>query len=573
MRAYEQFARLIADEGVRSVFGVLGDGNMHWVAAYRTLPACEWRAAWHESGAVWMADGYAMRIGDVGVATVTMGPGLAQALPALMTATRARRPIVIVTAAVPDTQPPHAQFANQADLVAAAGARYVPVAAASGLAAGLAQAMRSAREGVPAVLAVDLGVFEHAEAAEQLPARAEAAAPALDDDQLIAAVQALTAAARPLFLLGGGVRDSGCVEATLVLGRRVGAAFATTIGGRTALGDEPWDLGVVGMMANPLARELAAQADVVVVLGSSLDRYNTDGGRLADGALLVRVDRRPPDQLWSPGTRDVHVTGELPAVIAALSARVAASASSGFRTDETRAALEREAARQSSLAQLPTRDGINPWAVVAELDRQLPGDAHVVVGIGHFWYFVAPYLSARPQRTLHFTHGFASIGQAIPVGVGAALAPGTGRVVVVEGDGSAVMNIQELQAAVGHGADLLVIVLDNEAYASEYHKLAIAGLDPSSSTFADAPFDLVAVATAMGALATRTDDLDSFAAALRELLPERGVRLIDVRISVETMSETYVRQHLTRSDTSDAATTPSHSAAWTHDAPSGERSR
>ncbi|MDT4933872.1 MAG: hypothetical protein QOK11_1764, partial [Pseudonocardiales bacterium] len=98
MKTYQQLALLLADAGVTTVFGVMGDGNMHWIAAYREQPGCRWRPAWHEAGAVWMADGYAAATGDVGVATVTMGPGLAQSLAALATAVRVRRPLLLITA-------------------------------------------------------------------------------------------------------------------------------------------------------------------------------------------------------------------------------------------------------------------------------------------------------------------------------------------------------------------------------------------------------------------------------------------------------------------------------------------
>jgi thiamine pyrophosphate-dependent acetolactate synthase large subunit-like protein len=372
----------------------------------------------------------------------------------------------------------------------------------------------------------------------------------------------------PLVLLGGGVRAAGCRDAALALGRQIGAAFGTTTGGRTALPDEPWNLGVLGMMGGPLARAVADRADLVLVLGAALDRYNTDGCRLGADARLVRVDRRPPEELWAPAPDPIDITGDLPEALAGLTSRLAGHHATGLRTAALRRDLDDERARAEALAEIATADGPNPWAVVSELDAMLPPDAHVVVGIGHFWYFVAPYLRPDPHRTFHFTTGFASIGQALPAGVGAALA-GAGRpVVVVEGDGSVAMNIQELQAAVRHGADLLVIVLDNQAYGSEYHKLALAGFDPRAGAFDETPFDLVAVATSMGATARRAEDADELRAALRDLVPARGVRLLDARISTSTVSETYARLHGTPPGVVDPTTRLSHPAELTVHAPS-----
>jgi thiamine pyrophosphate-dependent acetolactate synthase large subunit-like protein len=147
-------------------------------------------------------------------------------------------------------------------------------------------------------------------------------------------------------------------------------------------------------------------------------------------------------------------------------------------------------------------------------------------------------------RRFHFACGFGLIGQALPVAVGAAAAVGDRHpVVAIEGDGSLLMNVQELQAAVRHGVDLLLVVMNNQAYGSEYHKLALADLNVAGSEFDSIPFDVVEVSRAMGATARRAGDPDQLRAGLRELLPLSGVRVIDAQISRSTLSEVYERQH------------------------------
>jgi acetolactate synthase-1/2/3 large subunit len=394
------------------------------------------------------------------------------------------------------------------------------------------------------VLAIDLDVFlDPADSVDaEVPGTGTRAARHAEPLALAAAADALRAATAPMVVIGRGVRNAGCLDAALQLGRRIGAVFATTLGGRTALPDEPFDTGVIGMMADPTARALAARADLVLVLGAALDRYNCDGGDFARDAHVIRVDIRPPDELWSPSERTTWLTGNVSDVVPALTAELPEAA--GIRTADVRAALAAERARQDALAELRPVDGANPWAMVAELDGALPADAYVVVGIGHFWYFVAPYLRPAPQRRFHFACGFGLIGQALPVAVGAAAAVGDRQpVVAIEGDGSLLMNVQELQAAVRHGVDLLLVVMNNQAYGSEYHKLALAGLDVSGSEFDTIPFDVVEVSRAMGATARRAADPNQLRAALRELLPLPGVRVIDSQISRSTLSEVYERQH------------------------------
>ena len=111
MKAYEAFAKRLAGHGCATVFGLMGDGNMYWVSAYAALEGTTWYPAWHEAGALGMADGYAATSGRVGVATVTMGPGLAQSLAALTAAVRTHRALLLITAEVTDNPPGQAQSA------------------------------------------------------------------------------------------------------------------------------------------------------------------------------------------------------------------------------------------------------------------------------------------------------------------------------------------------------------------------------------------------------------------------------------------------------------------------------
>ena len=105
------------------------------------------------------------------------------------------------------------------------------------------------------------------------------------------------------------------------------------------------------------------------------------------------------------------------------------------------------------------------------------------------------------------------------------------------------MNLQELQSAVRFGADLLVIVLNNEAYGSEFLKLGIAGLDPAGGAFGQ-PVDITAVASALGARARRVRTLTELQEGLAAFGQSGGVRVLDIAIARSVMSEAYQRMHL-----------------------------
>lgn len=554
MKVSQIIARRLRDAGIAVVFGVMGDGNMHWLAEYAALPGVRWCPAWHEAGAVGMADGYARAVGreSVGVATVTMGPGLAQALAALTAAVRTRSPVLVITAESDHASPPNAQDVDQRSWAATAGARYRLVTEPADLSATLADVMACARSGRPAVLAVAASLMDSEQDDEAPPATSP---PAADPARthltgLDTAGRLLASARRPLVLLGRGAELSGAVEAAVEVGRRIGACFLTTVPakGCLAVARDPFDLGLAGTMAHPPARRLAATADVVLVVGAALDGHNTSGGSFFGDARLIRVDIRPPAQMWRPEGVVVEITADAATTITRLAAELPSGPKPGrgpgLRNPETEGLLTGEPSRRAALATAQPADGLNPWAVIAAIDDAVSARAHIVTGVGHFWYFAAPYLSARPGRTFHFGYGFGLIGQALPLAIGAAVARGPGRqTVAIEGDGSFLMNPQELQSAVRFGADLQVIVLNNAAYGSEFHKLGLAGLDPAAGAF-DRPADVVAIARALGADARRADTMDELHAGLAAFAASGGVRVLDIGIARSVMSEAYQRMHV-----------------------------
>jgi acetolactate synthase-1/2/3 large subunit len=555
LKVSQIIARRLRDAGVAVVFGVMGDGNMHWLAEYAALPGVRWCPAWHEAGAVGMADGYARAAGRerIGVATVTMGPGLAQALAALTAAVRTRSPVLVITAEPDHVSPPNAQDVDQRSWAATAGARYRLVTDPADLSAALAETMASARSGHPAILAVAANLMnrehdtEHDSEAPPTtipPATSPAGTQTTDLDT---AARLLAASRRPLVLLGRGAELSGAVEAAVEVGRRIGACFLTTVPakGCLAAAQDPFDLGLAGTMAHPPARRLASTADVVLIVGAALDAHNTAGRSFFGDARLIRVDTRPSAQLWRPAGDVIEITADATAAITRLATALPPGRRPGLRGPDTAALLASEPARRAALAATQPADGLNPWAVIAAIDDAVSDSAHIVTGVGHFWYFAAPYLSARPGRTFHFGYGFGLIGQGLPLATGGAVAAteANRQTVAIEGDGSFLMNPQELQSAVRFGADLLVIVLNNAAYGSEFHKLGIAGLDPAAGAF-DRPADLVAVARALGADARRIGTMDELHAGLAAFAASGGVRVLDIGVARAVMSEAYQRMHL-----------------------------
>ncbi|MGH7247638.1 MAG: thiamine pyrophosphate-binding protein, partial [Pseudomonadota bacterium] len=232
---YAALAQSFAAEGVDTHFTLMGDGNMHWVAAMQKLPGISTFSARHEHCATAMAMGYHLATGKVGVASVTCGPGFTQIMTALTTAARARIPLVVFAGEAPI----HAQWYNQAldqpPFAAACDAYYISAHSPRRMYQYVREAFYIARhERRPVVLGVpydlqkeplpNIGAYQPSSAV--LP-RTEPRPP--DPDQIDQVVGKLARARCPLVLAGRGVLLAGAAKEVEAIAERSGALLATTL--------------------------------------------------------------------------------------------------------------------------------------------------------------------------------------------------------------------------------------------------------------------------------------------------------------------------------------------------------
>ena len=136
------------------------------------------------------------------------------------------------------------------------------------------------------------------------------------------------------------------------------------------------------------------------------------------------------------------------------------------------------------LRQEATGGRLHPVDVVRALDGPIGHDSMVVVGVGHFWSFPIMYLRGRPPEQFRVTYDFGSIGQGLPTAIGCAAARPERPTVLFEGDGSLLMQIQELETLRRVNLPVLVVVMNDDGYGAEIHKLRAKGLNAAAATFA-----------------------------------------------------------------------------------------
>jgi len=347
----------------------------------------------------------------------------------------------------------------------------------------------------------------------------------------------LAAAQRPVILAGHGARAAAAKAEILQLAERVGALLATSLKAKGFFAGEPYDLGICGTFSAAPAEQLLSQADFVLAVGAEVGYYTSEGGFAFPAADIARIDLRPaPDAIgFLPG---MYVHGEARETVAALNRELEARKFSqeGARTAEARRVLQ----TPSAVFDKPS-DGIDPRELSTTLSRLLPAGCLVTCGAAHFFSFPVMYLSLPAGSEMNFCYQLGAVGQALPVAIGIGVGnPGRPHV-VIEGDGSLMMNIQELDTAARLKIPMVLLVWNDAGYGAEVHKLRAKGFDPALAQW-ESP-DFATVARGFGGDGVRVDDIAELKPAVERGLRSKGLFVIDVRVSASTLSDPYEKLH------------------------------
>ena len=542
MKVYEAVAEALVAEGCETLFGLMGDGNMSLWGAIARAGKIKIISTRHEAGAVAMADGYSRATGSVGFATVTCGPGLTQVGTSLMAAARNRSPLVLVIGEIPPGSKNDLQMMNQRRFVEACSARYHTITGVDTVADEVVEAFYAARtRRCPVVLNLPIDLQERSFDWDfaYTPSTAHLPPPvgAPDAGSLEMLLEKLMTAERPLIVAGGGARAPAAKEAILELADRIGALLATSLNAKGLFAGEEYDVGISGTFASAPAEHLVVEADFVLAIGAQLNYYTAEGGLMFPSAEVARVDiNAAPEELgFLPG---LYIRGDAAKTASALCKLLEARQVRrvGYRTPETRAVLQ----SPPHVFEKPA-DGLDPRLLASSLGPALPKDSVVTCGVGHFFSFPAIYLSLPEGGEITFSSQFGAVGQGLSLAIGISAAKPGRPHVLIEGDGSLLMNIQELETVARHKLQLVVVVWNDAGFGAEMHKLRAKGFDPSLARW-DSP-DFAAIARAFGGDGVRLRSEAELAPAVKKGLELGGLFVIDARVSPTTVSDPYSKIH------------------------------
>jgi 3D-(3,5/4)-trihydroxycyclohexane-1,2-dione acylhydrolase (decyclizing) len=362
-------------------------------------------------------------------------------------------------------------------------------------------------------------------------------APEPDARELQEAAAALRAAKRPLVIAGGGVKYAGA-EATLSdLARKHGLPVAETQAGKGSLAwNDPANAGAIGVTGSAAANALAAQADVILAVGTRLQDFTTGSRALFGKARLIGLNVVAFDAL-KHGAQPLVADAQrgLVALSAALG-RWAAPRPWQEKAVTATARWHRTAERVTAAPKPKSNDLPTDAQVLGAVNRTMPARGIVLCAAGGLPGELHKLWRATDAASYHLEYGFSCMGYEIAGGLGAKLAAPDREVVVLVGDGSYLMMNSEIATSVALGARLTIVVLDNRGFGCINRLQRATGGAPFNNLLPDAApqVDFAAHAAAMGAQARKVGGIAELEAALPKAFAAKRTQVLVIDTDPQT---------------------------------------
>ncbi|MEO1928204.1 MAG: acetolactate synthase large subunit [Nautiliaceae bacterium] len=524
-------------ENVEVVFGYPGGAIMNVYDEIYKQDSFKHILAKHEQGAVHMADGYARASGKVGVAMVTSGPGLTNAITGIATAYTDSIPMVIISGQVPTTAIGTDAF-QEVDAVGVTRPitkHNFLVKDVEDLAYILKEAFYLAKSGRPGPVHVDIPKdvtiaktkFEYPEKIELKTYK-----PTYKGNKraIKRAVEAIKKAKRPVFYIGGGSVLSGAYGLIREIVKTTKIPAVETLMARGVLRyDCPYLMGMVGMHGSYAANMAMNDADLIISLGARFDdRVTGKIDEFAKNADIVHIDI-DPSQIGKVVPTKYPIVGDVKMVLEDMIPLLLEGIDSS-RYEDWRGILN----RYKELYPLSYKDSgevIKPQWVIQKTGEIAPEDAIISTDVGQHQMWTAQFYPFTYPRQLLTSGGLGTMGFGFPAALGAKESKKDKVVINFTGDGSIMMNIQEVLTGYRYKLPVINIILNNNYLGMVRQWQTMFYNDRLSETdLSDVQPDFVKLAESMGGVGYRVKTKDEFEKALKEAIDSKKVAFIDVQI-------------------------------------------
>ena len=523
----------LIEQGVTDVFGYPGGQVLHiYDELYKAQDRINHVLTAHEQGASHAADGYARATGKVGVVIATSGPGATNLVTGIATAMLDSVPMVAITGNVPTSLIGKDAF-QEIDITGVT----LPitkhnyfVSDVSEIADTLREAFRIAKSGRPGPVLVDIpkdiqiatSEYEKAEVVEVSPDKKA------KDKYIEKAVELINESERPYIYIGGGVLGRDIAKEVEDFAEKIGGYIGCTFMGLSALPtDTERFLGMQGMHGHYASSMANKEADLVIGIGVRFsDRATGNTVKYVKNTRFIQLDVDISELGKNIGI-DVGVHGDLKDSLERIIARVEKNDRPQWKTtvekliaDEKAIALDAEKKATAKITPKQVIDIIND----IKLDSTV-----VATDVGQHQMWAAQYLNFKRNRTFASSGGLGTMGYGMGAAIGAAYGSKQ-RSVLITGDGSFGMNLNELATAVTYNVPLTIVLLNNGVLGMVRQWQTLFFGERYSNTVLGRKTDFAKLADAFGANSLKADTPESFRAAFSEATNGDGVYLIEVTI-------------------------------------------
>ncbi len=527
MKASDLFVKALENEGVEYIFGIPGEENLDMLDSLRNS-TIELVITRHEQAAGFMAATYGRLTGKAGVCMSTLGPGATNFVTATAYAQLAGMPMMMVTGQKPIKKSKQGEFqiVQIVDMMQPLTKFTKQIVNGNTIPSLVRKCFKLSEEERPGAVHLEFPEDIAAESTDTAvmpvvkPRRAVA-----EDKAITEAIELIKAAKHPLILIGAGANRKLTSKMLTELIDKLGIPFVDTQMGKGVV-DERHEkfLGTAALSANDYVHCAIDKADLIINVGhDSIEKppfIMSDG----DGRKVIHINffSAMVDEVYFPNQ---EVVGDIANAIWRIKEGLSPQPHWDFDLfKKVKQKVETVTAKDMDHAGFP----LKPQRIVSDI-RAIMSDQDIVTldnGMYKIWF--ARHYKAHAPNTLLLDNALATMGAGLPSAIAAKMIHPQRRVVSVSGDGGFMMNSQELETAVRLGLDLVVIVLNDNAYGMIKWKQEGMGLEEFGLDYTNP--DFVKYAESFGAAGHRITAADELKTVLSQAFEAGGVHVIDIPI-------------------------------------------
>ena len=526
----------LIEQGVTDVFGYPGGQVLNiYDELYKASDRINHVLAAHEQGASHAADGYSRVTGKVGVVIATSGPGATNLVTGIATAMLDSIPMVAITGNVPTSLIGKDSFQeiNIMGITLPITKHNYFVTDVNELADTIREAFQIAKSGRPGPVLIDVPKdvqiakceYERKGVVDFAPLKIA------DDSDVEKAVELINKCEKPYSYIGGGAAGLGMTKEIMAFADKIDAYIGCTFMGLSAMPNSyERFLGMEGMHGHYASSMANKEADLIIGIGVRFsDRATGNTAKYATGAKLIQLDV-DLSEINKNIQVDVGLVGDIKSSFARISERCEKAEHKQWEQEVT--ALKTEEKRIIDEAEEASNGAMTPKKIFDVINKIKDKSTIIATDVGQHQMWAAQYTDFEQKRRFASSGGLGTMGYGLGAAIGAAVATGD-KTVLITGDGSFGMNLNELATAVTYNTPIVIVLLNNGVLGMVRQWQTLFFGKRYSNTTLGRKTDFVKLAEAFGLEAERVSSIDEFEQAFKRGMAHNGPYLIDTLINMD----------------------------------------